>query len=182
MKVLSSMKPVIPDWGRAYPQLRRYLAGVYGKAWESGVRYMITLTPDDMGVGNFFASYMVSVLPAASSGEPDDEYDAIVTMLTNERQILRDGEELSVERLTLPNFPLAVQAPSIRFVVTDEGAVTNHKVAMLRIFIPFDNRVIVVTGITPQIHIADVMFTLFVRITETLEARVSSASESGEGE
>ena len=34
MKALSSMKPVIPDWGRVYPQLRRYLAGVYGKAWE----------------------------------------------------------------------------------------------------------------------------------------------------
>ena len=74
------------------------------------------------GSAIFFASYMVSVLPAASTGELDDEYDAIVAMLTNEQQTLRDGEELSLERLTLPNFPLAVQAPSVRFVVTDEGA------------------------------------------------------------
>lgn len=178
---LASMKPLVPEWNRAYPRLRQYLAGAYGNAWEAGVRYAITLTPDDTGVTNFYATYMVSVIPGASTGDLDDEYDAIVTMLANERQELKEDESLSMERLRLPHFPLAIQAPSVRHVVTEDGTVTPHRMAILRIFIPFDGRMIVVTGTTPQLDVVDAMFTLFVRITETLQARVVDEKAMADG-
>ena len=102
----------------------------------------------------------------------------------NEQAELGDGEFMSLQKVNLPKMGTAVQAQSITSLVDDKGDKTNRHVASLRTFIPYGEHVFVVTGTTPQIDIADVLFNLFASMTDTVSIEFvnSSAYASTSGE
>lgn len=102
----------------------------------------------------------------------------------NEQAELGDGEFMSLQKVNLPKMGTAVQAQSITSLVDDKGDKTNRHVASLRTFIPYGEHVFVVTGATPQIDIADVLFNLFASMTDTVSIEFvnSSAYASTSGE
>ncbi|MBT1174512.1 hypothetical protein JS530_03135 [Bifidobacterium sp. LC6] len=84
---LSQLRYVVPQWRKVYPALRCYLVGVYADAWKSGVRYAIATDVDPDDAIQVMATFMISMLPPASpTGNPDDDLDAMVESLTNEKE------------------------------------------------------------------------------------------------
>lgn len=110
--------------------------------------------------------------------------DAVIETLSSEQAELGDGEFMSLQKVNLPKMGTAVQAQSITSLVDDKGDKTDRHVASLRTFIPYGEHVFVVTGATPQIDIADVLFNLFASMTDTVSIEFvnSSAYASTSGE
>ena len=169
-EAIAPLGRVTADWRRISPSVRRYLQQAYAQAWQSGIRYVITTQPDPVEIVNIMATFMVAMLPS-STPDGTNQLDAIVEGLAREQDALEDGERLDLSRTTVKALGPAVQAAGIRFLPDSQGAHTDHMIAELRTFIPWDDYVIVATGVTPQINLSDTLFTLFARITDTLSAR-----------
>ena len=179
-QALEPMKHVIADWREVYPALRKYLANSYEQSWKAGVRYAITTELDDASPILVMATFMVSVLPSAVPyGTADEDLDAIVESLLTEREGLPEGDELHMSKTSFNKLGPAVQASSVETVHGQQGKPVG-RLAMLRTFIPCAGKVILATGITPQVELSDTLFELFTRITATL--RVSVETESDESD
>jgi hypothetical protein len=165
---LAPMSSIVPNWVQVYPQVRRQLAGAYAQAWDGGVRYAIATRPDPIGVANIMATYMVAVLPPADPLNESD-LDAIQEMLAEEQGSLLQGESQDLSYVNLPYIGKAIQAASVKHLSDGVGNSSDAYVATLRTFIPVRDSVIVATGITPQVDLADVLFQLFAHITSTLQ-------------
>ena len=182
---LGQLRYVVPSWRTVYPALRRYLVKAYADAWKSGVRYAIATDIDPDDAVQVMATFMIAQLPQASVlGDLDDELDAVIETLSSEQAELGDGEFMSLQKVNLPKMGTAVQAQSITSLVDDKGDKTDRHVASLRTFIPYGEHVFVVTGATPQIDIADVLFNWFASMTDTVSIEFvnSSAYASTSGE
>ena len=154
----------IPNWQSVYPSFRRAMALSYSQAWDSGVRYAITSVPEPEEPVQIVASYMIAVLPPASE-DGTDELSHIEENVLAERDGIEDDERFEASRIQVSNFGDAIQVDDLRHP-SDKSDVF---IASRRIFLPVHGKVLMAVGYTPQVQIADVLFELFLRITQTLE-------------
>lgn len=174
-QILNPLRHVVADWSEVYPVLRRCLVASYDQSWKAGVRYAITTDMDGAGAVLVMAAFMVSILPAIIPySTADEEIDAIVESVSKERESLPEGDEMYLEKTGFKELGPAVSVSSMESVRDDHGKVIGH-FAILRTFIPCGGKIILTTGITPQIELSDTLFQLFTKITATL--RVVSEEE-----
>ena len=169
-RMLAPLRQVMANGKALERPLHTMIERAYDDAWRSGVRYAITTRPDPQSLFNIMATFMVALLPPST---PDgmNQLDAIAELLAVEQGSLDDGERLDMASVMLDGFGQAAQAAEIRFVTDAQGNRTDHMIARLRTFIPWEDHVIVTTGITPQVDLADTLFELFARITGTVSVR-----------
>lgn len=172
-EALLPLRSVTAQWNVVYPQLRRYLAGAYAQAWDSGVRYALTSVHNPQGLTNIIASFMVSIVPSASvSGAVDEELETIAQALLDEKEALLPDESLNLRNINLEGAGRAIQVASIKRVPLESGDDPDAgKIAMLRTFIPFNHKVVLATGVTPQAQLAQILFELFGKITGTISLK-----------
>jgi hypothetical protein len=180
-QTLEPLRYLLADWQTIYPSLRRYLVNSYEQSWQAGIRYAITTVQEPDDPAQIFATFSVSVLPPASpTGEPEDELDSIVCNLTQERDEQQEDGSMTLSAVRTNNLGAGVQAASVEHMRNDNNEILGS-MAMLRTFIPYRNRVILTTGMTPQLDISDVLFELFAHITETVQVEVLS-EEGNDGQ
>lgn len=169
--MLEPLSHIVAHWDNVYPTLRRYLIRVYEESWLSGVCYAITTSGSRGGLSKIMATFMVSVLPSANPlGDCEEELESIIETMTNEKESLPAGDELSLSVTRIGELGPAIQVSSIEAIHNSDGNVMG-RMAMLRTFIPYKDKVVLTTGITPQIEIADTLFELFTQISSTMKIK-----------
>lgn len=160
-------------------QLRELMEKPLAQAWDTGTRLLMTSTPDNSDVASIVASYTVGFLPLAVPGGSIEENLAhISSHEMSERAELIDGEKLDVAGCQHPQLGLGVQSASIRYMRNENDEFMPHRVATLRVFLVFGSHLVLATGVTPQIELADVLFQLFAKITSTLRVEDSETQSA----
>lgn len=163
-RAVRGFRDIIPDWRSVYPSFRRAMALSYSQAWDSGVRYAITSVPEPEEPVQIVASYMIAVLPPASE-DGTDELSHIEENVLAEREGVRSDEQFEASKIHLKSLGDAIQVDELRRPSDKNDAF----IASRRIFLPTHGKVLMAVGYTPQVQIAEVLFELFLRITQTLE-------------
>lgn len=169
-KVLNPLRNTVANWHEVYPKMRQALSSTYEQAWQAGIRMVYTTSPDAHGVENLVATFMIGLTPPASAfGNEQEELDTISEAMMEDQESLGQDDVMNLMPVEVPELGRGIQAAAVASAraITGSGP-ADAKLVHFRTFIPVADHVLVTTGISPQVEVADTLFELFALITTSV--------------